>query len=365
MNAMLNKISMLLFAVFAGWSCGESRQPEHATTAAPPEDSVAVMVLHNNLAAKKVELPAEILPFEQAPIFARVEGYVRELKVDMGDRVTKGQLLAVIEAPELQTRYAEYQAELQAAKARLQSSSDAFKRLQQAANAKTPGIVAPIDLEKSRNQYLADSAAYEAAIQLARSHQQVAGYLQIRAPFSGVITSRDADRGSLVGVNHPLFALQDNSTLRLRIAVPEQYVSSGAAEQELKFRVDAFPSKYFTAKLYRKSEAIDPQTRTETWEYLVDNKQRELKAGAFAYAALAVERKDSSFFVPASAIVTNQERRFVLTVKQNKINWTDVRTGLQNELGTEIFGELQNGDTILIRGSDERKPGTSGIWKVN
>ncbi len=344
--------------------CTGDAPKQTATMADNALDTVPVFLLHDTSVIRNIELTAELLPYEKAELFARVQGYVREMKVDMGDKVHRGQTLAIIEAPELQTKQAEFQASLQAAKAKYRSSADVFQRLYKASQAKTPGIVAPVDLERSRNQYLADSASYEASRQLARSYQEVAGYLVLQAPFDGVITARNADRGTLVGNNQAILTVQHNNRLRLRIAVPELYVATGTVNKVSTFRVDAFPEKLFQATLTRKSESIDPQTRTELWEYLYDNKNNELKAGSFAYVKLGLQRTGNSFVVPPTAIVTNQERRFVIRVKNNKAEWVDVRQGMSTDKGIEVFGNLNNSDTLLIRATDERKPGSVAWWKI-
>lgn len=327
-------------------------------------DTVPVLVIHDTNVTKNIELPAELLPYEQAALFARVQGYVKDLKVDMGDKVRQGQTLAIIEAPELQTKYAEFQASLQAAKAKYMSSADVYQRLFRASQAKTPGIVAPVELERSRNQYLADSASYEASRQLARSYKEVAGYLVLTAPFDGVVTSRNADRGTLVGNNQAILTVQRNNKLRLRVAVPELYVASGAVSKTANFRVDAYPNKLFQATLSRKSESIDPQTRTELWEYVYDNSNHDLKTGSFAYVKMGLQRTGNSFILPPTTVVTNQERKFVIKVKAGKAAWVDVRQGMSTDKGVEVFGELSNGDTLIIRGTDERKPGTTAFWKI-
>ena len=252
-------------------------------------DTVNVFLLQDTEVTKKLELPAELLPLEQSVLYARVQGYVKEIKVDIGDKVLKGQTLCVIEAPELQSKSAEFQASLQTARSKYQSSTDIYQRLYKASQAKTPGIVAPVDLVKSRNQELADSAAFEAAKKAAQAYKDVAGYLVIQSPFDGIVTTRNVDRGALVGNNQMVVTVQNNATLRLRVAVPELYISNIANEMA-NFRVDAFPEKMFEAKLSRKNGTIDPITRTELWEYRFDNSHREITAGTFAYVKLNLKR---------------------------------------------------------------------------
>lgn len=361
-NNQSMKYFLVVLWAYSLISCQNNASSPVSAPANPP-DTVPVLVLHDTNLTKSVELPAELLPFEQAELFARVQGYIKDLRVDMGDRVKRGQTLAIIEAPELQTKYAEFQSSLQAAKAKYLGSMDVYQRLSKAAQAKTPGIVAPVDLERSRNQYLADSASYEAAHQLAQSYKEVAGYLVLYAPFDGVVTARNADRGTLVGNNQAILTIQRNGKLRLRVAVPELYIASGTVSKTAPFRVDAYPNKLFQAALTRKSESIDPQTRTETWEYIYDNNSHDLKAGSFAYVKLELQRTGNSFIVPPSAIVTNQERKFVIGVKDGKAVWIDVRQGMSTDKGIEVFGNLGNNDTIVVRATDERKPGSTAIWK--
>ncbi len=343
----------------------KNNQSAKPSTDAGGLDTIPVFILHDTSVAKNIELPAELLPYEQAALFARVQGYIKDIKVDLGDKVHRGQTLALIEAPELQTKYAEFESSLQAAKAKYMSSSDVYQRLYKASQAKTAGIVAPVDLERSRNQLVADSASYESARKLAQSYKEVAGFLALEAPFDGIVTARNADRGALVGNNQMILTVQNNRMLRLRIAVPELYMASGTQKKEVSFRVDAYPEKLFSATLSRKSGSIDPATRTEQWEFSYDNKGNELTSGAFAYVKLDLQRNGNSFVVPPAAIATTQERKFVIRVKNGKAEWVDVRQGMSTDKGIEIFGNINNGDTLVGRATDERKPGSVAYWKTN
>lgn len=146
--------------------------------------------------------------------------------------------------------------------------------------------------------------------------------------------------------------------------MPELYVSAGDNTNTISFRVQSNPNRSFTATLARKSGSIDPKSRTETWEYRFLNPGNELKAGSFAYVNLKLERSASSFVVPPSAIATNQERKFVIAVKNGLAEWIAVRQGMSTENGIEIFGSSQEGDTLVQRATDERKAGSTGYWKV-
>jgi len=311
-----------------------------------------------------VELPGELLPYEQTDLYAKISGFVRTMKVDIGDRVHKGQTLAIIEAPEINTKFAEAGYSIQAAKAKWTASKDNYDRLFRASRNPSPGIVAPVDLERSHNEMMADSAVYEAARQQAKAYKEVSGYLYITAPFDGVITARKADPGALVGVNAMLLTIQNNSTLRLRVAVPEMYVASAGKVRNILFSVDAYPEQQFSGALTRKTETVDPATRTELWEFAIDNRKYLLKAGVFARAKINIARSGPSYVIPSSAIATTLERKFVIKVTGGKADWVDIRQGITTDSGIEIFGNLKAGDTLLVKATDERKSGSKAYWEV-
>lgn len=367
MHPLISVRPLALFAFMALLSsCGSSPMQDAKTASGdkPVVDTVAVFLLRADTLKKTVELPGELIPYEQTDLYAKVSGFVRTMKVDIGDRVHKGQTLAVIEAPEINTQFAEAESSIQAAKSKWMASKDNYDRLFRASQSPSPGIVAPVDLERSRNQMMADSASYEAVRQQAQAYKQVSGYLTIAAPFDGVITARKADPGALVGANAMLLTVQNNNTLRLRVAVPEMYVASASTARKVQFSIDAYPEQTFEGVLTRKTETVDAATRTELWEFGVDNSKHLLKAGVFAYAKISIERSRPSFVIPASAIATTLEKKFVIKVTQGKVDWIDVRQGIITDAGVEVFGKLTAGDTILIKGTDERKPGSKAYWKM-
>ncbi|HWB94292.1 MAG TPA: efflux RND transporter periplasmic adaptor subunit [Puia sp.] len=359
----MRNLPMLAPGLFLLASCGHTPDST-TTTASPAQDTAQVFLLRTDTVKKSVDLPGELQPYLQTDLFAKVQGYVRDMKVDIGDRVRKGQTLAVIEAPEVNTQVTQSQAALASAKSKYTGSRDKYQRLYQASQSSSPGIVAPVDLVAAHDQMEADSATYEAVNQQSKAYKEVSGYLYVTAPFDGVIIARKADPGALVSANSMLLTVQDNNILRLRVAVPETYVAAATGRRDLSFSVDAYPEQRFTGALTRKTESIDPVTRTELWEYDVDNRQHLLKAGAFVYARLNLERNTPSFTVPPAAIATTLERKFVIRVHEGKAQWVDVRQGMTTDGGIEVFGDLSVGDTLLSKASDERKPGTSAYWKL-
>jgi membrane fusion protein (multidrug efflux system) len=354
----------ILLALFTGCGNPHKETGKAAAAAAPPKDTVLAFILKRDTLKKNVELPGELLPYLQTDLYAKVQGFVQDMKVDIGDHVRKGHTLAIIEAPEINAQLAQSIASLEAAKAKLTTSTDNYDRLYRASQSQSPGIVAPVDLVNSHNRMLADSASYEASREQTKAYKEVSGYLYITAPFDGTVTARKVDPGALVDATAMLLTVQDNNTLRLRVAVPEIYVSAVGNNHNLKFSVDAYPEQYFTGILTRKSGTIDPATRTELWEFDVDNRKHLLNAGTFVYANISISRNSPSFIIPETAIATTLERRFVIKVKEGMVQWIDVREGMTTDAGVEVFGDLASGDTLLVKATDDRKQGSGGVWKL-
>lgn len=344
------------------WSCGTKKSE---TTSGQATDSVQVFTLKKEPISKTLSLPAELLPWERAEVFAKVQGYVRELKVDIGDRVRKNDVLLILDAPEVTANYASSVANLQAAKSRYRTSQDVYKRTVLASHEK--GAVSDSELERIKNQMLTDSASYEAAQSGADASAQLKNYLVIRAAFDGIITKRNIYPGTLVGKDQtPMIVLENISKLRLRIAVPEAYTSALPESNTITFSVDAQPTKKYSATLARKSNEIDEKTRTELWEFEVPNTNRELKSGMYGNASLSVKRDSPSFVVPYVAVVTTLEKRFVIRVREGKTEWVDVRLGINTSDKVEIFGDLQEGDQLIFKANDEIKAEQEVIpWRSN
>lgn len=342
-------------------SCAQTGKKKEMQSTAT--DSVAVFTLKKSPVLKKLAFPAELIPIEKAEIYSKVTGYIRELKADIGDPVKKGEILAILDAPELISNYAQVNADAQSAYSKNLISTDRYKRFLNAS--KVAGTIAAGELESAKNQMLADSSAYEAAKSKLNANSQLKDYLIIRSPFNGIITQRNADRGTLIGSNtsKPLFIVEDVSVLRLRIPVPEMYTSAISDTSAVEFLVDATPGKIYKATLSRKSGTISLLNRTETWEFTVQNRERNLKPGMFANATIRLGREELSFLVPSSAVATNLEKKFVVRLRNGKAEWVDVKSGFNQNDKIEIFGEIREGDILLIGATDEIKPGTKLIAK--
>jgi RND family efflux transporter MFP subunit len=327
-------------------------------------DSVAVFSLKKVQVNKQITFPAELTPLNRAEIYAKVSGYINKFKVDIGDHVKKEEVLLILDAPEVISNYAQIYSDEQTAYSKYQTSLDAYNRFLKAS--KVSGTIAEEEMEKSKNLMLSDSSALEAAKSKLKANAQIKDYLTIRSPFNGIITQRNFDPGTLVGANNskPLLIVENIASLRLRVPVPEAYTMAIPDTSVIQFTVDAQPGKIYTAILSRKSGSINLSNRTEIWEYIYQNPENQLKSGMFATASIRFRRKELSFLVPESAIVTNLEKRFVIRLKENKAELVDVKNGISQDDKVEIFGMLSEGDILLVRATDEIKPGAKLIGKM-
>ena len=351
------KKTIINFAFLSSWLlAGCTHQPEkgHAVNNIHV-DTLKVFSLKKSKVEKQTTLPGELLPFERVEIHSKIIGYIKQLKVDIGSLVKKGQILALIDAPEIQSKYGEASGKLQSSKAKYESSLDTYSRILEAS--KAIGVISASELQRTRNQMLADSADYQAAKFASSSSRQIGDYLAITAPFNGIITQRNVNEGTYVGTANekPILVIEDNSKLRLKVAVPEALTGVSLRDNKVRFSTKANPSQISEALFVRKAGSIDANTRTEVWEFEVKNERSSIKPGAFANVVLSIYRDQDSFTIPFSAVVTTLERKFIIKITKDSTRWIDVLQGLNLSDKTEVFGNLKVGDTLVVKGNEELK----------
>ena len=365
------RLVVLLWCACALTACNSS-QPSTASAAAqagPPTVEVTP-VLAKRLDLT-VNLPGELRPYEVVAIYSKVVGFVQWIGVDRGSHVRAGQIIVRLVAPELVSQRAEAhskaesaQSQLAAGQAKLAGDEGTYAKLQAAA--KTPGVVAGNDLLLAQKAVEADQAQVkalsdnvEAARQGLRAVSETEQYLRITAPFEGVITERNIHPGALVGPNQsvPMLRVETLQHLRLIVPVPETYIAAVAEGSEVEFTVPAFPRQKFKGRIARISHAVDAKTRTMPVELDVNNRGGKLTPGSFSEVVWPVRRPGASLLVPTSAIGTNLERTFVVRVRNRKTEWVDVKPGVSSGTNTEVFGDLEPGDQVAVRGTDELAPG--------
>ena len=236
-------------------------------------------------------------------------------------------------------------------------------------------MVAVNDLQVAQQTAAADKAQVQAAEdnvrasrETLRSIAQLEAYLDIRAPFDGIVTARNMHPGALVGPSsgqsgsQPIVHIDSIGRLRLVVPVPESYVSGVREGQQVAFTVPAFPGQTFRARIARISHDIDQKTRTMAVE--LDVRNPEITPGTFANVQWPIQRTYATLFVPASAITTNLQRTFVVRVSSGKAEWVDVKSGATANGKTEVFGDLKPGDQVVARASDELAPGTAVTVRI-
>src|SRR5215813_13983803 len=354
------RVSMALTAILAATSSAAQAPVETARVVAKAVE-------------RQVKLPGEFQPYLAVPIYAKVTGFVRHVDVDRGSRVTEGQLLMTLEAPEMQSQVLEAQSKAQAielqrveAAAKLASAESTYERLK-AASA-TPGVVAENDVVVAQKTVEAAQAlvrSYDDSIKAAQAQVQAVKdlqqYLTIKAPFDGIITERNVHPGALVGPGTtapPLLRLQQITRLRLVVAVPELLVGATVKGARVPFTVPAYPGETFYGVLNLLAHDLDPKTRTMPVELDVRNPDLRLGAGMYPEVQWPVKRPLPSLLVPPTSIVTTTERTFVIRVTNGVAQWVNVGRGARVGDLVEVFGALKEGDTIVRRGTDEIREGS-------
>lgn len=369
---------MLLAACAFSAACGRkgNEDVQAASAAQRPVPTVDVIRVVSQKLNTIVHLPAQLTPYEVVNVYAKETGFVNWIKVDRGSRVKRGELIAQLEAPELvaqraqaDSTYQSAQSQLAAAEAKLAADQGTYQRMNAAA--KVPGVVAPNDLEVARQTAQADKATVAALQKTAKAAQdglraftQLEAYLNITAPFDGQVTTRYVHPGALVGpqggqgASTPIVRVETLTRLRLVVPVPE-YDAAGIPEgTEVSFTVPSFPGRIFRAPIARISHGVDINTRTMPVELDVRDPHAQLIPGTFCGVEWPVRRAYPTFFVPTSAVTNDLERTFVIRVQNNRAEWVDVKTGAASGKLVEVFGDLHEGDEVLVHGTDALSSGT-------
>jgi RND family efflux transporter MFP subunit len=283
------------------------------------------------------KLPGEILPYQTVDLTARVPGYIEELRVDVGSAVKKGDAIARLSAPEMDAQLAEArsrvgtgEAQRAEAEAKLLGVQATYERLK-AASA-TPGAIAGNELvlaEKSvdaaRSVVRSTERSIDATKASVKAIEDMKSYLELRAPFDGVITDRYLHPGALAGPQSgPIVKLQQVSRLRLVAAVPEADLGGIAYRASVPFTVPAFPGETFHATVARLPRIVDPKTRTMAIELECANASGRLAPGMYPELQWPVRQGRSALLVPPTAIVTTTERSFVIRIVNGKAAYVNV-----------------------------------------
>jgi len=373
-------------ALAAATGCSKPR----AATTAIDAPIVAVAKASRTDLSQTLTLAAEFRPFQEIDVHAKVAGYLKVIYVDVGDRVKAGQLLAVLEIPELRDEVAQDEAtvrrsreEINRAKADLERAESAHEIAHLASTRlagvlkSRPNLVAQQDLDDAAGRdRMAEAQVATAKAGLAAAEEQLAvataaasktktlfEYARITAPFAGVVTHRYADTGAMIQAGTssqtqamPVVRLSQDDRLRLTIAVPESAVARVRVGEPVEVRVEAV-GRTFPGTVARSAARVNPETRTMDTEVDVPNRDLTLVPGMYAYASLALERANGVVAVPIQALDRGEDKTTVLTVRDGTVERREVKLGLESADRVEIVAGLEPDALVVVGNRNQLRPG--------
>jgi RND family efflux transporter MFP subunit len=383
-------VVVLLICRWMGRAPTEADDPNHSESGANITEAAIVRVERRAL-GNTLTIAGEFKPFQDVEVHAKVAGYIRVINVDVGDHVRKGQVLAVLEVPELAAELSgadaavrrseeeirRAQSDVNRAQSAHAAAHSGYARLKQAADTRT-GLVAQQEIDDSQAKDLESEAQVSSAqaqlsvarqqLEVAQANQKqynaLANYSRITAPFAGVITARLADTGALIqgGTSAssgagPVVRLAEVSKLRLVLPIPESAASQIHLGDPVKAHLQAL-NQDFEGKVSRFSNSLDRQTRTMETEIDFANKDGRLIPGMYAEATLSLAKNANELCVPSEAVARNNNEATVLVVnKNNEIEERQIKLGFEGEAYVQVLGGITEGDRVVIGGRSQFHPG--------
>jgi RND family efflux transporter MFP subunit len=344
----------------AFWLLGRSKAKEKVSTTLPV---VAVAAVDREDLYKEVTIPAEFRPYVETELNAKVSGYLEKINVDFGDKVKAGQLLAVLEVPELKAELDASIAAQQRAEADYTNAHLIYSRLV-GVNNEHPNLVAQQDIDTAQAKDSVALAAVASAKADVEKYKTLFGYTQITAPFDGVITWRSADPGALIQAGtssdtqaKPLVRLSDNYLLRLDFPVSVMYVKDVQVGASVAVRVESLGDKTFTGAITRFADPVNDATRTMITEIEVKNPDLELVPGMYATVVLKVEHRSRVLAIPTEAVASAKTSTVEVVNQDNQIEEREVTLGLETPNRYEVTSGLKEGEKVMIGGQARVHPG--------
>jgi RND family efflux transporter MFP subunit len=383
-----------------GCSCSKAQSAQAEDLTASDITAVAVANATREEMSRRIVLTAEFRPFQEIDVMAKIAGYVKKINVDVGDRVQEGQILALIEVPEMaddqvraQSLLSRSQAELARSKDELQRAESShqiahlsYTRLSDVAKQKQ-GLVAQQEIDDAQSKDLVAEAQVNAAksnVSAAEQQVQVSlaevqktktllDYTRVTAPFAGSVTRRYADTGSMIqaGISSstqamPLVKLSQNSLLRLILPVPESAVPTVHVGQEVDVRVRTL-GRSFPGRVARFAERVSSTTRTMDTEVDVPNPNLVLIPGMYAEANLTLDRRTNVLSIPILAVDLGSDEtsgQIAVVTPENRIEIRKVQLGAQTETKVEVRSGLREGEPVVTSNRSSLRSGQGVRPKV-
>ena len=358
-------LALVLLALAAAIVFGILRRGVHEhqlETSTNESATLTVNVVHPTAttSTSEIALPGNTTAFDDTPIYARTNGYLKNYYVDIGQRVTKGQLMAVIETPEIDEQLQVAQADLKSSQADLALANTTSERYQ---NLLKQDSVSKQETDVAVSGAAAKKAAAEAAQANVRRLQQLQSFERIYAPFSGVVTARNTDLGALINAGsgsaqpRDLFRIASTNQLRVFVAVPETYAPNIHNGDTAGLTLDEYPGQQFTGTVTRNSNAIDAASRTLNVEVDVNNSDGKLLPGAYVFVHFKFPQQVRMLSVPANTLLFRAEGLRVGMVRDGKVHLQPVTIGKDNGASLEIATGVSARDQLVLDPSDSLSEG--------
>jgi RND family efflux transporter MFP subunit len=360
---VLVAVFLLGFVIYDGI---HSRTASEATLVRTTEQAsipvINVVLPVSNSAAQEVILPGNTRAFDDTPIYARTNGYLKHWYVDIGAHVKEGQLLAEIETPEIDQQLLQARADLATAQANAKLAKVNSTRYQ---DLLTQNAVTKQDTDTFVSQAASTSSTVDSMAANVHRLEQLQSFEKVLAPFDGVITARNTDIGALINagqgtVPQELFHIAAINRLRVYVAVPEIYSRAAQAGAKATLTFDEFPGQTFQGTIVRNDNAIDPASRTLNVEVDIQNTQGHFQPGAYALVHLKLPQGESapSVTIPANTLLFRSEGLRVGVVRDGKAQLVPITIGRDYGETVEVIAGLKPTDKVIVNPSDSLVSGT-------
>jgi membrane fusion protein (multidrug efflux system) len=315
-------------------------------------------ILHKGSLFSSLAITGELQAFQQVDLYAKINSFVKRLYADVGTEVRTGQLLAIMEAPEITSQLAGADSRIKSTEAVYIASKANYDRLYEAS--KNEGIISPNDLDLALGKMRSDEAIYESSQAAYKEIMATQNYLEIRAPFDGIVTARGVSAGAYAGPSgkgseNPIFSLEEQSKLRLVVAVPDAYSIYLKEKGSIRFTINSIPGEKFTAHISRMAGALDTRLRSQRIEMDVYNTDKDLLPGMVAEITIPLVSAKAVFVVPKTAVINSYEGSFIVKDSGGFARWVRIQQGRTVHDSTEIYGDLKEGDTLVRKATEETR----------
>jgi RND family efflux transporter MFP subunit len=355
---LISALSVLIVAtllIYGIWTRLRAKAALANETTQMAVTAVSVVKPQRTAPTQEITLPGNVEPFVSAPIYSRTNGYLQKWYVDIGAHVKQGQLLAVIDTPEVDQQLQQSRSTLATAQANLKLSEITANRYQGLLNSHA---VAQQDVDTAVQTFRANQSIVEADQANVRQLETLQSFEKIYAPFDGVIIARNTDIGNLIdsgssgGVKTDLFHIAQPGKLRVYVDVPESYAPSVKNGLVADLSLAEFPGRTFQGKVVRSADAITITTRTLHVEIDVDNPSGTLLTGSYAEVKLKLPEVNSTYLLPVETLIFRSQELNVAVVKDGKVTLTRVTPGRDLGERIEIVAGLSAEDQVVVNPPD-------------